>query len=87
MVEKRTLNAAETLEPTLAERRIIAAAAAGETCDFKTGDVTDDPGNAETWGPERLVRAEVVRALCLGLRADWPVDPRGVRISGAVEFG
>ncbi|HRW60471.1 MAG TPA: hypothetical protein P5340_07440 [Defluviicoccus sp.] len=72
------------LQPTPAEQRVIAAAAAGAVCDFQVNDpATEDPAQAETWGAERALRADVLRALCLGLRPDWPLDPRGVRVRGA----
>ena len=75
---------AAALQPTPAEQRVIDAAAAGEICDFRVNDpATDDPAQAETWGAERALRADVLRALCLGLRPDWPLDPRGVQVQGA----
>ncbi|MDS4010860.1 MAG: hypothetical protein RKK15_05645, partial [Defluviicoccus sp.] len=75
---------AAALQPTPAEQRVIAAAAAGAVCDFQVNDpAADDPAQAETWGTERALRADVLRALCLGLRADWPLDSRGVRVRGA----
>jgi hypothetical protein len=69
--------AAAELEPSDAERRVIDAATRGEPAVFD--------GN----GPQdaRTLRAEVLTALLLGLRDDWPVDPRGLRVAGAVVTG
>lgn len=75
---------AAELQPTPAEQRVIAAAAAGAVCDFRVNDpAADDPARAKTWGAERALRADVLRALCLGLRPDWPLDPHGVQVLGA----
>ncbi|MDG4576082.1 MAG: hypothetical protein P9C36_07200 [Defluviicoccus sp.] len=75
---------AAALQPNEAEQRVIAAAAAGAVCDFRVNNpAADDPARAKTWGAERALRADVLRALCLGLRPDWPLDPRGVQVQGA----
>jgi len=75
---------AAALQPTPAEQRVIAAAAAGAVCDFRVNNpATDDPAQAKAWGTDRALGADVLRALCLGLRPDWPLDPRGVRVQGA----
>ncbi|SUS05175.1 conserved hypothetical protein [uncultured Defluviicoccus sp.] len=79
-----TQSTAAALKPSPAEQRVIAAAAAGAVCDFRVNNpAADDPARAETWGTERALRADVLRALCLGLRPDWPLDPRGVQVRGA----
>ncbi len=72
------------LAPTEAETKLIAAAARGDHADFRTGDEDeDDPANAENWGEERNLRAEVIFALLVEGRADWPVHPQGVHVIGA----
>ena len=69
--------AAEALEPSDAERRVLDAAAGGEAATFA-------PAAPEA---ERTLRAELLTALLLGLRDDWAIDPRGLRVSGAVVAG
>ncbi len=72
------------LEPTEAEAKLIEAAARGGIADFRTGDKDeDDPANAENWGKERNLRAEVIFALLVEGRADWPVHPQGIQVVGA----
>ncbi len=72
------------LEPTEAEAKVIEAAARGDIADFRTGNENeDDPANAEKWGEERKIRAEVIFALLVEGRADWPVHPQGIWIYGA----
>jgi hypothetical protein len=54
-------------DPTDTERLLWAAFGRGELVDVRTGDeMADDPWRAESWGPSRRVRAEVVAALLLG---------------------
>jgi hypothetical protein len=60
---------------TPAERRVWEAFPLGEGVDFRE-DADDDPAAGASWGPERTVRAEVLRALLL----DGPV--RDDRIVG-----
>ena len=62
---------------TRSERELLAAAAAGEIagpaeCPFDLA--------ANAWGPDRTVRAAVLRHLLIS--DDWPVDAKGVRIQG-----
>lgn len=74
----------DELVPIAAELKVIAAAAEGEMSDFRVGDESkDDPAGGAAWGDERAVRAEIVRALCVGTRPDWPVHAKGVQIRGA----
>ncbi|MBV9728836.1 MAG: hypothetical protein JO309_05410 [Pseudonocardiales bacterium] len=43
----------------------------GTHIDLRTGDPRcDDPAGAQSWGPERIVRAEVIRNLLVGRRLD-----------------
>jgi hypothetical protein len=69
--------AAAALEPTAAERRVLDAAARGERAAFDRSSPEDD----------RTLRAEFPTTLLLGLRDDWPVHPRGLRVAGAVVTG
>lgn len=69
---------------TEVERRLLAAAAAGETY----GDASDGPHDSDTvreWGPERTIRASVLRHLLV--HDAWPVDPAGVDIEGMRVLG
>ena len=68
----------------MAEERLIAAAAAGEEANLRPDHDDDvDPPQGGDWGEDRTVRADVIYALCLGLRDDWPVHAKGVRLRGA----
>ena len=63
------------------ERRLVECAQAGELLDLADGaDI--DPDEMEHWGPDRTVRADVLRDLLLR-RHGWQPDPRGVRLRGA----
>ena len=74
----------EELKPTEPEQMLIDAAAHGEVADFRTGHAEqDDPAAGESWGEERTIRAEIVFCLATGLRSDWSVHPKGVRVCGA----
>lgn len=71
----------EITDPTPAERRVLAAFPLGEGVDFLDG-ADDDPAAGASWGPERTVRAEVLRALLL----DGPVREgriAGLKVTGA----
>lgn len=67
-----------------AERRLLRAAPKGEfaTCgpNASDSDPANNPANANSWGSEREIRAEVIRWLCLDSEAVQKVDPRGLRI-------
>ncbi|MGI8334870.1 hypothetical protein ACRYCC_33370 [Actinomadura scrupuli] len=77
---------------TPAERRVWQAFPTGAEVDFrKDGEAQDDPpgepapddpAQAEGWGPERTVRAEVLRALLLSSPAAGTEVP-ALRVSGA----
>ncbi|MFE3116779.1 translocation/assembly module TamB domain-containing protein [Streptomyces niveus] len=74
---------------TAAERRVWDAFPTGEVVDFRAAD---DPGPAAGagWGPERSVRAEVVRAVLLGgARQDGEIPAlrmMGARITGSLNL-
>jgi len=68
---------AAALVPSEPERRVLDAAARGKTAAFNANGPDD----------ARTLRAELLTALLLGLRDDWPVHPRGLRLKGAVVTG
>ncbi|MGR3936230.1 hypothetical protein [Streptomyces sp. BRA346] len=55
----------EITDLTPAERRVWRAFPLDEGVDFREG-ADDDPEHGGSWGPERTIRAEVLRALLLG---------------------
>ena len=66
------------------EQRLIAAARAGQPRDLAGGEPVDAE-EMEGWGPDRAVRAGVLRDLLLGRHGE--LDPRGVRLRGARIYG
>ncbi|MEU8349729.1 membrane-associated oxidoreductase [Streptomyces sp. NPDC048845] len=68
-------------ELTPAERRVLEAFPRGAGVDFRaSGD--EDPRTGASWGPDRTVRAEVLRALLL----EGPAEPgqiAGLKLKGA----
>ena len=65
------------------ERRVVQAAAMGETADFRSGDPgKNDPAKAETWGDDRKVRAAVLRWMCVDSTAKELIQPTGIRAKG-----
>jgi hypothetical protein len=69
---------------TQAETRLLIAAKEGEIADFTTGDPErDNPAGGADWEAERMIRAEVLRALCLGAWPEMNIGPKGIRIKGA----
>ncbi|MEV6805008.1 membrane-associated oxidoreductase [Streptomyces sp. NPDC051132] len=79
----------ETDELTAAEERVWRAFPRGESVDFRRSP-DDDPADAERWGPERTVRARVLRALLLdGPRQDGEIPSlslAGARITGRLDL-
>jgi len=78
---------------TPAERRVWRAFPFDEGVDFREGaddDPDDDPQDGGSWGPERTIRAEVLRALLLdGPTRDGEVaglKVRGARITGELRL-
>ncbi|MDQ0936898.1 membrane-associated oxidoreductase [Streptomyces turgidiscabies] len=68
---------------TAAEERVWRAFPKGEPVDFREGDAeADNPDNGSDWGPERTVRASVLRALLLSAPHLAGEIPR-LRLSGA----
>jgi len=43
----------------------------------------NDPAHADDWGPDREIRAELIRWLCVDAEARTRVDPRGIRVRAA----
>jgi hypothetical protein len=67
-----------------AESALWAAFARGDMVDLRArDDALDDPGQAEGWGLERAIRAEVVAALLIGACPLRPGRIAAVRIAGA----
>jgi sRNA-binding regulator protein Hfq len=72
---------------TEAELKILDAAMTGETAycgpSRDDGDPNNNPESADSWGPERDIRAKLIRWLCISRDAATWVDPRGLRIHAA----
>ena len=70
-----------------AEVKLVRAATKGDiaVCDPSKGldDPTNYPAKAKQWGPEREIRAELIRWLCAHRRARKLIDPKGIRVLGA----
>jgi len=70
------------------EEALWAAFPRGARVDLRDGDPgADDPSHGDRWGDERVVRAEVIVALMLGVQESEPghaqlVSLRGARITG-----
>lgn len=70
------------------ERLLWQAFPSGAWVDLREGDpAADDLGSAMRWGPDRVVRAEVIRALLLGAGDVQPGYASGVRLRGAMVTG
>ncbi len=50
-------------------------------------DPSNDPTKANEWGPERIIRADLIRWICVDPRARDSVGPHGIQIIGAVLAG
>jgi hypothetical protein len=74
------------------ERQLWQAFPHGTWVDLRTGDAAaDDLASAARWGPDRIVRAEVITALLLGageVEAGYApaVRLRGARITGRLDL-
>lgn len=70
-----------------AERLLLAAVSAGDTAwcgpTPKDFDPANNPAKADSWGPERTIRANLIRWLCIDREARNFVDPRGIQAHGA----
>ena len=66
------------------EQALWDAFPSGDIVDLRSGDpAIDSPENADSWGPERTIRAEVIAALLLGAGQSRPGRIPAVRIVGA----
>lgn len=65
------------------EEEVVAGAAAGKLVD--RGEGPSNPGEMQTWGADRTVRAAVLRYLLVAAR--WPVDAKGIRLRGVRVVG
>lgn len=72
---------------SLAEERVVRAAADGTTADCHDLGGGDDLAEADTWPETRYVRADLIRWLCIDREAREQIDPRGVWIGGARIIG
>ena len=83
------LKLAEAQFPSLreAERKLLFAAPLGETAWCGPSPKDFDPGNnplkADSWGPERGIRANLIRWMCIDRQARSHIDPRGIQAHGA----
>jgi len=73
---------------TVAETKLISAASRGEIAMCGVSDVasdpTNDPKNADQWGIERHIRAELIAWLCLDGHASSLIHPKGIQVLGAI---
>ncbi|GLX01605.1 hypothetical protein [Microtetraspora sp. NBRC 16547] len=65
-----------------AERKLWDAYPSGAWVDLRETE-KDDPATGASWGRERVVRAQVIAALLLGMREGRPGEVPGVRLAGA----
>jgi len=70
-----------------AEYKLLTAAATGEVAwcgpSPKDFDPSNNPAKADTWGPDRAIRSNLIRWLCIDRDARSHVDPRGIQAYGA----
>lgn len=76
---------------TAAEIKLLQSAAVGARAfcgpSEDVRDVSNDPSTSETWGPERTIRADLVRWLCVDREAGTNVDPAGLAVHAARILG
>jgi hypothetical protein len=69
-----------------AERKLLNAAPLGETAwcgpSPKDFDPANNPLKSDNWGPDRCIRAGLIRWLCIDRDARKFVDPRGIQVHG-----
>jgi hypothetical protein len=70
-----------------AEQKLLAAAPLGEMAwcgpSQKDFDPANNPLKSDGWGPERSIRADLIRWLCIDRDARSFIDPRGIQAHGA----
>jgi sRNA-binding regulator protein Hfq len=85
--ELESLARARFPDLTAAEIKLVRAASKGEfaVCgpNVNWNDPANDSSEAEGWGPERQIRADLIRWLCVDRRAKKLVDPKGIQVFGA----
>ncbi|MFC0038406.1 hypothetical protein [Actinomadura rayongensis] len=65
------------------ERRLWEAYRRGASVDLSGGTGRTDTGGSALWGPERMIRADVLAALLAGAVEPQPGQVAGVRLTGA----
>jgi hypothetical protein len=84
----RTLATKRFSTLTAAEERLLDSVADGEEADYESPtNAKNDLRYADTWGPERTIRAEVLRWLCADPEASRQINPRGILIHAATIEG
>jgi hypothetical protein len=82
---------AEFGELTPAEKTLLREAPKGECAqcgpNLSDTDPANDPAQPESWGPDRVIRARLLRWMCIDPMAKERVDPKGVQVHGAVVVG
>ncbi|MFD8395941.1 hypothetical protein ACFV2N_43815 [Streptomyces sp. NPDC059680] len=73
-------------ELTAAEQQLVAAATCGQAADLQGSDALDNPGRGTSWGPERMIRAELVTQLLTDSDARTPLGLLGARITGPLDL-
>lgn len=77
---------------TSAEAKFLRKNAEGEIPDYCVGsNGRDDPAKADQWGPERTIRADCIRWLCVTAKArpliiDNRLRAMGAKIEGALQL-
>ena len=73
---------------TAAEQRLLDALATGGICDFTDEDdfVDSDPTEMASWGPERTIRATLLRRLLTATGAEAEVRLQGAAIKGVLDL-
>ena len=78
-------------ELSQAELKLLRAAPKGEVAwcgpSAKDDDPANDPAKADEWGPEREIRADLIRWLCVDRDAASAIDPTGIQIHAASVTG
>jgi hypothetical protein len=72
---------------SLAETRLLTAASTGGQADCARDEndkpVANNPADIEKWGPDRSIRADLIRWMCIDAEAVKRVDPRGINVYAA----
>jgi hypothetical protein len=69
---------------TAAEEKLFRKTAAGEAADYSSPIEDDnDPANAESWGDNRVLKADRIEWLCADKKAKEYITHKGLEIQGA----